>query len=143
MNYNAAIEIDWCVINLNAKHCFTSEIKLPPVLSKPDLPAASLTLVDQLGISLVHLSIIATMDGDTINKLSDLVYGENYLKSQLAIQAIQDYEDMLRLVPIVKVRAIRSILVRLDLIEQFRGYYRWLSCQAITNNISTFQPLSN
>jgi hypothetical protein len=124
--YDQQITIDYALNLFQGKFIHVQEIKQLKPHEKTDLHSGFTRLADQLELSLVHLAIIATFDESSIDKLLDLSYSFEGIKSILAAKAVQDYRDT-----VVSCRfpisGVRSLLRRLGVIDPLKEYYRYVA----------------
>lgn len=125
-NLNNQITIDYALNLFQGKLIPSQDIKPLKPHEKTDLHSGFTRLADQLELSLVHLAIIATFDESSIDKLLDLSYSFEGIKSILAAKAVQDYRDT-----VVSCRfpmsGVRSMLRRLGFIDILKDYYRYVT----------------
>jgi hypothetical protein len=126
--YDNEIILDYALNLFQGKLIKSEPVKPLKPISKPVLPMAVKQSSRDLNLSAEQISIIATMDPDTVERCLDLMWSFSGIKSVLAARAIQDYIDVLSLTAPVKFspQAVRSLLRRLGLVPVLVDYYRYL-----------------
>ena len=126
--YDQQVMVDYALNLFQGKLIKSEPVKPLKPVSKPVLPMAVKQLSRDLNLSAEQISIIATLDPNTLERCLDLSWSFSGIKSVLAARAIQDYRSMLlstRFPP----QAVRSLLRRLSVLDVLRDYYRYMVTQ--------------